>query len=141
MKNLYYILLLGLVVTLTYCNKQDEKIIEVKPCLPEGISFTNQAEIDNFQTNYPNCNKIEGDVEIIGDDITNLNGLNVLTAFGGDLRMEGNEALTNLSCLDNLTTIGGSLQIWSNKALTSLTGLDNVTSIGGGNLGFRKTMF
>ncbi len=33
-------------------------------CLPDGISFTTQAEIDNFQTNYPGCTEIEGDVTI-----------------------------------------------------------------------------
>ncbi len=27
-------------------------------CLPNGITFTTQAEIDNFQTNYPNCTEI-----------------------------------------------------------------------------------
>ncbi len=35
-------------------------------CLPEGITFTTQEQIDNFQTNYPGCTEIEGDV-IIGD--------------------------------------------------------------------------
>ena len=66
------------------------------PCLPEGITFTTQEEIDNFQSNYPGCNEIEGDVEINGDDITNLNGLNVLTSMVeivlgnlvGNLRLE-----------------------------------------------------
>jgi S-formylglutathione hydrolase FrmB len=52
-------------------------------CLPQGITFTNQAQIDNFQTNYPGCTEIEGDVTIAGDDITNLNGLSVLTSIGG----------------------------------------------------------
>ena len=33
-------------------------------CLPEGITFSTQAEIDNFQTNYPGCTEIEGDVVI-----------------------------------------------------------------------------
>jgi hypothetical protein len=30
-------------------------------CLPDGISFTTQAQIDNFQTNYPGCtgNKVQ----------------------------------------------------------------------------------
>ena len=44
-------------------------------CLPERITFTIQAQIDNFQTNYPNCTEIEGVVTISGNDITNLNGL------------------------------------------------------------------
>jgi len=46
-------------------------------CLPDGIEFYSQSEIDNFQTNYPNCTEIEGDVAITGLDIYNLNGLSV----------------------------------------------------------------
>ena len=105
-----------------------------QPCLPEGITFTTQEQIDNFQTNYPGCTEIIGDVEINGDDITNLNGLNVLTAFWGKLHI-GNypsgTSLTSLSGLDNVTFIGGNLSVEDNAALTSLTGLNNVTSIGG----------
>ena len=54
-------------------------------CLPQGITFTAQEEIDNFQTNYPGCTEIEGDVTITGDNITNLYGLSVLTAVDGFL--------------------------------------------------------
>jgi len=57
-------------------------------CLPEGITFTIQEEIDNFQTNYPSCIEIEGDLVIglySGTDITNLNGLSVLISISGDL--------------------------------------------------------
>jgi len=56
-----------------------------QPCLPSGITFSTQEQIDNFQTNYPNCTEIEGDVIIEGNDITNLDGLSVLTAIGGFL--------------------------------------------------------
>jgi hypothetical protein len=45
-------------------------------CLPQGISFITQAQVDNFQTNYPGCTEIEGSVIIQGQNITNLNGLN-----------------------------------------------------------------
>ena len=87
-------------------------------CLSEGIIFTTQEQIDNFQTNYPGCTEIEGDVTIYGDDITNLNGLSVLTSIGGDFLIghygypyNGNPLLTSLAGLDNLETIGGSLWI------------------------------
>jgi hypothetical protein len=33
-------------------------------CLPEGITFTTQAQIDSFQINYPGCNAVEGNVII-----------------------------------------------------------------------------
>ncbi|MCD4729981.1 MAG: hypothetical protein K8R74_05245, partial [Bacteroidales bacterium] len=105
-------------------------------CLPEGITFTTQEEIDNFQVNHPYCTEIEGDLIISGADIINLNGLNVMTSVGGDLNILDNYALTNLTGLENLTSIIGNLKIGSeyeyngNFSLTSLSGLDNLTTIG-----------
>ena len=46
-------------------------------CLPQGITFNWQADVDNFQNNYPGCTQIQGDVTMSGSDITNLNGLSV----------------------------------------------------------------
>lgn len=107
-------------------------------CLPQGITISYQWQIDDFQTNYPNCTEIEGDVKINGNNITNLIGLNVLTSIGGDLLIGssflgsyhfGNPLLTNLAGLENVTSIGGSLEIIYNTALTNLLGLDNLSSI------------
>ena len=74
MKTLY-ILFIGLLVS---------GGVMAQPCLPEGITFTTQAQIDSFQINYPNCTEIEGDV-IISGYITNLYGLSVLTSIEGNL--------------------------------------------------------
>jgi len=79
--------------------------------MPDGIEFYSQEQIDNFQTNHPSCTEIEGYVVISGDNITNLNGLSVLTSIGGYLSIEANDALTSLSGLDNVTTIGGDLSV------------------------------
>jgi len=57
--------------------------------------------------------------------------LNVLTAFGGDLKIKSNNALTTLTGLENLTSVGGDLHIYNNDILISLTGLDSVITIGG----------
>ena len=103
-------------------------------CLPQGITFSMQTQIDNFQTNYPNCSQIEGDVFIgnyYGGDINNLNGLSVLTSIGGYLHIQYNTGLTSLAGLHNLTSIGDYLHIESYWDLPNLTGLDNLTSIGG----------
>jgi hypothetical protein len=104
-------------------------------CLPEGIGFTTQEQIDNFQTNYPGCTEIEGDVYIgdwmSGSSINNLDGLGVLTSVAGALQIGNNPSLTSMLGLDNLNTIGGDLWIYWNGAMTSLTGLDNLNSIGG----------
>ena len=106
-------------------------------CLPEGITFTTQADIDNFQTNHPGCNEIEGEVIISGSDITNLNGLSNLMSVGGNLIIIKNDLLSNLSGLDALTYVDGYLEIGDvgdegNPVLTSLTGLESLTSTGAG---------
>jgi len=104
-----------------------------QPCLPYGITFTTQAQIDNFQTNHPNCTEIEGDVTIGGEgtNITNLNGLSVITSIEGKLEIVWNENLTNISGLNNLTFIGGDIVFMKNELLTSLVGLENLASIEG----------
>ena len=131
MKNLSLIIL-----ALVFC----QITVSAQPCLPTGITFNTQSQIDSFQIIHPNCTEIEGDVEIKGDDITNLNGLSVVTSIGGSLligknafmgNFGANPALTSLTGLEGLTSIGGSLFINANSSLTSLSGLDNVTSIGG----------
>jgi hypothetical protein len=108
------------------------------PCLPFGpYYFIAQADIDNFQSNYPGCTQLEGNVYISGNDIVNLNGLSVVISIGGDLWIEDNDSLTSLTGLEGLTSIGGGLLIgecWygdGNPALTSLTGLSNLTTIVG----------
>ena len=78
-------------------------------CLPDGITFTTQEQIDNFQTDYPGCTEIEGCVfidDFCSGDITNLNGLNVVTYIGGYLIISNTLNLSNLSGLSNLSYIG-----------------------------------
>jgi len=122
MKNLSLLILVLLISYQTELSSQ--------PCLPDGIEFHVQHQIDNFQINHPNCTEIEGDVIIQGPGINNLNGLSVLTSIGGYLQIKGNASLSSLSGLDNVTSIGGILEITDNNALTSLTGLENVVFIG-----------
>ena len=54
-------------------------------CLPEGITFSTQEQIDSFQDYFPECMEIEGDVLIEGNDISNLDSLIVITAVWGNL--------------------------------------------------------
>lgn len=100
-------------------------------CLPEGITFTTQVQIDNFQANYPGCSEILGHLTIDGNDINNLNGLNVLTSIGGTVLIPTNPSLTSLSGLESMTAIGGNLTIFGNASLTSLTGLESLSTIAG----------
>ena len=99
-------------------------------CLPEGIVFTRQSQIDSFQVNYPGCSRIEGYVTITGTDIQNLSGLNAVTAIGGDVWIRSNFGLINPTGLENLSNIGGDVLIYNN-AIINLDGLDHLGSIGG----------
>ncbi len=130
-------IILTLIATvISYC------IAYPQPCLPNGIEFTSQEQIDSFQINYPACAEIEGSVTFVGEDITNLNGLSVVTSIGGDLIICSYNGwggsyyllLTCLTGLDNLASIGGNLHIELDTALISLAGLESLTSIGGGLL-------
>jgi Secretion system C-terminal sorting domain/Receptor L domain len=102
-------------------------------CLPDGITFSTQEQIDSFPFNYPGCTQILGDVTINASfpwAIFNLDSLSQIKSIGGDMSVYGNDALTSLSGLDNLTSIGGDLGVGS-TTMNSLSGLDKLTSIGG----------
>lgn len=114
-------------------------MIQAQSCLPEGIVFTSQAQITNFPINYPACTEIEGSVEIQGNDIVTLSGLNNISSIGGDLLIFYNPSLTSLSGLDDLSFVGGNLSIgdrnfsgqpW-NPVLSSIVALSNLTTVGG----------
>lgn len=100
-------------------------------CLPEGIIFTTQDEVDLFQINYPGCTEIEGNVIISGADITSLDGLGVLLSIRGNLEIRLNELLGDLSGLQNLETLGGDLRIEQNDVLENLLDLENLSDING----------
>ena len=127
--------------------------LAAQSCLPNGITFNTQAQINSFNANYPGCTSIEGPVTIApqpSDNITNLNGLTGLVSIGflgvlgstqlqdlaglegvavnGPIYIENNLGLKNLNGLQGSSTIHH-LYIVTNPALTSLTGLENVTTI------------
>ena len=92
--------------------------------------FTNQEQIDNFQANYPGCTEIEGDVEIYGSGITNLNGLSMITSIGGKLDIS-NTNMVDLMGLNALEFIGEDFIVSGNYLIQSFMGLESLTNIGG----------
>jgi hypothetical protein len=122
-------------ILLIYFLALSHSIVKAQSCLPGHHSFFYQEEIDNFQADHPGCTKIEGNAKISGNDISNLDGLSVLTSIEGILIIEYNKSLNSLSGLKNLTSVGGGFDIGENDALTDLTGLENLTYIGGSGFG------
>ncbi|MFK7933089.1 MAG: MopE-related protein, partial [Saprospiraceae bacterium] len=105
--------------------------IDTRGC--EGdIELTTQTEVDNFATQYPDCDTFTGSLIIqsdANDPITNLNGLTQITRIDGFLFINQCNELTDLTGLDNLTFIGTQLAVSENQNLTSLTGLNNLQTI------------
>ena len=105
--------------------------LTAQSCLPDGITFRTQSQIDSFPINYPNCTEIEGDVTINPkSEIVSLDSLYAITSIGGQLMIGQCNSLLTLSGLNNLQNIGGSLTIVSNYNLTNLTALNSLRSIG-----------
>ena len=100
-------------------------------CGVGGITFSTQADVNNFTVNYPGCTQIMGDVIISGNDITNLNGLSVVISIAGSLTINNNPILTSITGLSALTSIGGFFTLDFNPALPSLSSLSTLKSIGG----------
>jgi len=98
-------------------------------CLPQGIAFAHQYDIDAFQVNYPGCTHIEGSVSIFSDEVYNLLGLSAIQSIGGNLAI-GNAVwwthLSNLDGLQGLTYVGGVIGITNNPFLENIAGLSNV---------------
>ena len=97
-------------------------------CLPNGIFFTTQGQIDSFSINYPGCTEIGVQLKIAGDDISNLNGLLPVTTINGGIFIYGNPNLINLSGLQNLITVNGFIWISSNQTLENINGIAHINA-------------
>ena len=131
LKGLFLYLLMGLLMPQT---------ASAQSCLPEGITFTTQAQIDSFPINYSGCTEIEGDVTISGNGIYNLYGLSELKKVNGSVWINGCDSLFNLGGLEEIDTIGEHFLIGGNT-LTNLSGLEGLKVIGGWfNIGYNNNM-
>ena len=103
-------------------------------CPPDSnLYFSQQAHIDSFAAQYPNCTEVKGDLWIGGlfaDGLTDLSGLSNITTVGKNVYLHINFKLESLAGLENLTTIkGGLLSIWDCNKLKSLEGLGGIDSL------------
>ncbi|NUO02442.1 MAG: hypothetical protein HUU01_17700 [Saprospiraceae bacterium] len=105
---------------------------QAQSCLPEGITFYTQAEVDQFPALYPGCTAIGGDVYMRPPGVVNLDSLIGLISIGGDLIIDAN--LVSLRGLDSLTSIGGSL-LMHYTSVPDMSGLNKLQSIQGKTCG------
>jgi uncharacterized repeat protein (TIGR01451 family) len=121
-------------------------------CLPQGISFANQAEVNNFPIEFEGCWTLLGDVQISGGSISSLVPLQQLHEIKGHF-WNNDLVLNNFAGLDSLRSIGkdfnvygcqlksmvgleklertGEMYVWNNPKLKDMTGLGSLKSISG----------
>jgi len=83
-------------------------------------NLNSQAAVDAF-----NCTVVEGFLDVLGADVTDLTPLRGLTHVGGRLNLQVNHVLTSLSGLEDLESVGGNVYI----NLTQLQNLDGLRSL------------
>ncbi|HHB80028.1 MAG TPA: T9SS type A sorting domain-containing protein [Saprospiraceae bacterium] len=111
-------------------------------CPSGGVEIFSQQSVTDFQTAYPNCTKINGDL-VINDssdvvngnytaDITSLAGLSKLDTITGSLTIRSCSQLPSLQGLNHIQSVGTDLFINENDHtdFKTLAGLDALTSVG-----------
>ncbi|MCB0585105.1 MAG: hypothetical protein KDD06_07265, partial [Phaeodactylibacter sp.] len=94
-------------------------------CLPDGITFTTQGQVDSFRINYPDCTEIEGSLTISGEDISQLDSLTGILSVASSLVVDNCNALSSLEGLNHINSVGP-LTISGNDNLVSLEGLEGL---------------
>jgi len=117
-------------LALLVCTAALVPFAQAQGCLPDGIVFNSQAQVNSFPTDHPGCTTIEGPLHILQSNITNLGPLAQITAVNGFLWIGANPQLTNLSGLDNITSVGGTLGVSGNAQLTDISALSSITTVG-----------
>lgn len=106
-------------------------------CPTAPLTLGSQAEINNFPVNYPGCTVIPDgiDIKITGNNIVDLNPLQQITTVLGAFEIRECPNLTNLNGLNNITAIGNDpldgFILRELTSLTDITALSNLDSITG----------
>jgi len=104
-------------------------VLNAQTCMQGGITITTQAEIDLIPVVYPNCNTVAWNINIIGPNITNLNGLAGITTINGQLKIE-DTSIQDFTGLHNLVEVKRGIIIERNPNLQSFNGLNSLTTVG-----------
>lgn len=107
-------------------------------CMPAEISLAAQQSVDDFQQNHGPCDTVTGDLSIVGNDISNLDGLSGLSAVEGNLFISDSPLLASITGLNLLSTVGKDLTLQANNALETFDGLNSLQSVNGNVFIFRN---
>ncbi len=107
-------------------------------CMPADISLASQQSVNDFQQDYGPCDVVTGDLSIVGNDISNLDGLSGLAAVDGNLFISDSPLLASITGLNLLSTVGKDLTLQANNALETFDGLNSLQSVNGNVFIFRN---
>ncbi len=119
----YIVLLKSIVIGFgIFCLKSELR----SQCPESSIYFWNQALVDSFRFNYPNCTEIVRELTLKGTQIHNLHGLSVLTKIHG-LKIDST-SIVNLDGLNNIDE-SDNIIISNNPLLTNISAIGQITKI------------
>jgi hypothetical protein len=101
-------------------------------CVLDSSVFKTQVELDSFLLSQPDCNTIDGDLQIGYDDslstILNLDGLQNINTVYGSLRIINNPLMHDVSGLSKLREVHGKIEIVNNDSLQSLEQIPTIST-------------
>jgi hypothetical protein len=97
-------------------------------CPSGNVTFSQQSDVTNFFSLYPNCEVIPGNLYITGD-VSDISKLTSIKSIVGDLTINSNK-ITDISNFLNLEFIGGDLTI-RNTVIKNLIGFGKLKTING----------
>ena len=91
----------------------------------EDIQLLNNPKLINVNPAFSILSTIGGDLDLDGNNLSNLNGFGMLKSIGGSLRIK-KSYIKNIDFFQNLTSVGTDIIFSSNYELENLTGLSNI---------------
>ncbi len=99
-------------------------LVAQNTCLPGGITFTSQAQIDNFRVNYPDCTEILGDVDFL--TVSNVDSLVDIENINGSVYFNTGCFPLDVSSFSNLYKIGGDVTFDNGRFINGFPVLDSI---------------
>lgn len=90
------------------------------------VHITNSEDLDRLE----GYTGVDGEMEIVSSDLTDLRGLESLVHVSGSLALYDNDFLSSLEGLNNLASIDEVLLIGDNPFIHNLSGLENLSRLG-----------
>jgi hypothetical protein len=105
-------------------------LTQAQDCSPNGLTFTDQEQIDSFPINYPTWTIINGDLTIKGSSIFQLDSLYQIEAVNGTLTIQDCDSLASVTGLSGLSTVH-SASFLRLPNLKTIDCFENITSLDG----------